>query len=56
MKNIKYLFATIVLVLALTSCDSFLNQYPEGGVLLEEQFQNLHLFKAVRVRRPSNLR
>ena len=41
MKNIKYLFATIVLVLALTSCDSFLNQYPEGGVLLEEQFQNL---------------
>ena len=42
MKNIKYLFATIVLGLSLTSCgDSFLTQYPEGGVLLEEQFAQL---------------
>lgn len=42
MKNVKYLFATIVLGLALTSCgDSFLTQYPEGGVLLEDQFANL---------------
>ena len=42
MKKIKYVFATLVLGLALTSCgDSFLNQYPEGGVLLEEQFAAL---------------
>ena len=42
MKKIQYLFATIVLGLALTSCgDSFLTQYPEGGVLLEDQFANL---------------
>ena len=42
MKRVKYLFATIVLGLALTSCgDSFLTQYPEGGVLLEDQFANL---------------
>ena len=42
MKKIQYLFATIVLGLGLTSCgDSFLTQYPEGGTLLEEQYQNL---------------
>ncbi|MBQ2540321.1 MAG: RagB/SusD family nutrient uptake outer membrane protein [Paludibacteraceae bacterium] len=42
MKNVKYLFATIVLGFALTSCgDSFLTQYPEGGVLLEDQFSKL---------------
>ena len=42
MKNIKYLFATIVLGLALTSCgDSFLTQYPEGGVLLQDQYDGL---------------
>ena len=42
MKNIKYLFSTLVLGLALTSCgDSFLTQYPEGGVLLEDQYQKL---------------
>lgn len=42
MKKIQYLFATIVLGLGLTSCgDSFLTQYPEGGVLLEDQFAQL---------------
>ena len=42
MKKIQYLFATIVLGLGLTSCgDSFLTQYPEGGTLLEEQYQSL---------------
>ena len=42
MKNVKYLFATLVLSLGLTSCgDSFLTQYPEGGVLLEDQFAQL---------------
>ncbi|MBQ2608565.1 MAG: RagB/SusD family nutrient uptake outer membrane protein [Paludibacteraceae bacterium] len=42
MKKIKFLFATIVLGLALTSCgDSFLTQYPEGSVLLEDQYQKL---------------
>ncbi len=42
MKNVKYLFATLVLGLALSSCgDSFLTQYPEGGTLLEDQYQNL---------------
>ena len=42
MKKIQYLFATIVLGLGLTSCgDSFLTQYPEGGVLLEDQYQKL---------------
>ena len=42
MKKIQYLFATIVLGLALNGCsDSFLTQYPEGGVLLEDQFANL---------------
>ena len=42
MKNIKYLFVTIVLGLTLTSCgDSFLTQYPEGGVLLQDQFDKL---------------
>ena len=42
MKNVKYLFATIILGLGLTSCgDSFLTQYPEGSVLLEDQFASL---------------
>ena len=42
MRKIKYLFTTIVLGLALTSCgDSFLTQYPEGGVLLQDQFDKL---------------
>ena len=42
MKNVKYLFATVILGLGLSSCgDSFLTQYPEGGVLLEEQYQKL---------------
>lgn len=42
MKNIKYFLATIVLGLGLTSCgDSFLTQYPEGGTLLENQYQQL---------------
>jgi hypothetical protein len=42
MKKIQYFFATLVLGLGLTSCgDSFLNQYPEGGTLLEEQYQSL---------------
>lgn len=42
MKKVKYLFATIALGLALTSCgDSFLTQYPEGGLLLQDQFDKL---------------
>ena len=42
MKNVKYLFATIALGLVLTSCgDSFLTKYPEGGVLLQDQFSKL---------------
>lgn len=42
MKQIKYAILTIVLGLGLTSCgDSFLTQYPEGGVLLEDQYQSL---------------
>ena len=42
MKNVKYLFATIILGLALTSCgDNFLTQYPEGGLLLQDQFEKL---------------
>lgn len=42
MKKIQYLFATIVLGLGLTSCgDSFLTQYPEGGVLLQDQYDKL---------------
>ncbi len=42
MKKIQYLFATIVLGIGLTSCgDSFLTQYPEGGVLLEDQYNKL---------------
>lgn len=42
MKKIQYLFATVILGLGLTSCgDSFLNQYPEGGTLLEDQYQTL---------------
>ena len=42
MKKIQFLFATLVLSLGLTSCgDSFLTQYPEGGVLLEDQYQKL---------------
>ncbi|MBO7458361.1 MAG: RagB/SusD family nutrient uptake outer membrane protein [Paludibacteraceae bacterium] len=42
MKKIQYLFVTVVLGLALTSCgDSFLTQYPAGGTLLEEQYEKL---------------
>jgi hypothetical protein len=42
MKNIKYVFATLILGLGLSSCgDSFLTQYPEGGVLLEDQYAKL---------------
>ena len=42
MKKIQYLFATIILGLGLTSCgDSFLTKYPEGGTLLEEQYQKI---------------
>lgn len=42
MKQIKYAILTIVLGLGLTSCgDSFLTQYPEGGVLLEDQYKSL---------------
>ena len=42
MKRIKYLLATLVFGLSLTSCgDSFLNQYPQGGTLLEDQYQQL---------------
>ena len=42
MKKIQYLFATIILGFALTSCgDSFLTQYPEGGTLLQDQFEKL---------------
>ncbi|MBO4690602.1 MAG: RagB/SusD family nutrient uptake outer membrane protein [Paludibacteraceae bacterium] len=42
MKNIKYIFATIILGTAITSCgDSFLTQNPEGGTLLQEQFEKL---------------
>lgn len=42
MKKIQYLFATIVLGLGLTSCgDSFLTQYPEGGVLIQDQYDKL---------------
>lgn len=42
MKKIQYLFATIVLALVMTSCgDAFLTRYPEGGVLLQDQFDKL---------------
>ena len=42
MKKIQYLFVTIVLGIMFTSCgDSFLTQYPEGGVLLEDQYTSL---------------
>ena len=42
MKNVRYIFAVLVLGLGLSSCgDSFLTQYPEGGTLLEEQYQQL---------------
>ena len=42
MKKIQYLFATIVLGLSLSSCgDSFLTQYPEGGTLLQDQYDKL---------------
>jgi hypothetical protein len=43
MKKIQYLFTTLVLGLALTSCgDSFLTQYPVGGTLLQEQYDQLN--------------
>ena len=42
MKKIQYVFATLVLGLGLSACgDSFLTQYPEGAVLLEDQYQQL---------------
>ena len=42
MKKIQYLFATIVLALVMTSCgDAFLTRYPEGGVLLQDQYDGL---------------
>ena len=42
MKKIQYIFLSLVLGVGLTSCgDSFLTQYPEGGVLLEDQYQKL---------------
>ena len=42
MKNVKYLFATMMLGLVLSSCgDNFLTQYPEGGVLLNDQYDKL---------------
>ena len=42
MKNVRYIVATLILGLGFTSCgDSFLTQYPEGGVLLEDQYQKL---------------
>lgn len=44
MKKITYILSTLVLGLALTSCgDSFLNKYPDGGTMLEEQFEKLPL-------------
>ena len=43
MKKVKYLFITFALGLILTSCgDSFLNQHPEGGLLLEDQYNSLN--------------
>ena len=42
MKNLKYIFATIALGVTLTSCgDSFLDQDPENGIILPEQFEKL---------------
>ena len=42
MKKIQYLFATIVLALVMTSCgDAFLTRYPEGGILLQDQYEGL---------------
>ena len=42
MRKIQYLFVTVVLGLGLTACgDSFLTQYPEGGLLLQEQYEKL---------------
>ena len=42
MKKIQFLFATIVLALVMTSCgDAFLTRYPEGGVLLQDQYDGL---------------
>ena len=42
MRKIQYLFVTIILGATLTACgDSFLTQYPEGGVLLQEQYEQL---------------
>jgi len=42
MKKLQYIFATVVLSAGLVSCgDNFLTQYPEGGVMLEEQFNAL---------------
>lgn len=42
MKKIQYLFASLVISLGLASCgDSFLTQYPEGGLLLEDQYDKV---------------
>jgi hypothetical protein len=42
MKKIQFLFATIVLALVMTSCgDAFLTRYPQGGVLLQDQYDGL---------------
>lgn len=42
MKKIQFLFATIVLALVMTSCgDAFLTRFPEGGVLLQDQYDGL---------------
>ena len=42
MKKIKYAFLTLLMGLGLSSCgDSFLTQYPDGGVLLQDQYEKL---------------
>ena len=42
MKNVRYIFATMLMGLVLSSCgDNFLTQYPEGGVLLSDQYEQL---------------
>lgn len=42
MKKAKYILASIVMGLGLSSCgDSFLTQYPDGGVLLQDQYEQL---------------
>ena len=41
MKNVRYILVSIVLAVGLTSCEDFLTRYPEGGVLLEDQYEKL---------------